>query len=102
MMAYSMRRVGLFRVALGVGGRIALRVQQLFCIKAGTTLEDAMIERLKQALSDRNLCEVARRTGISRATLHRIVHDDNVNPKMATIETLNAYLAQSCEAVRQS
>ena len=59
-----------------------------------------MIERLKQALSDRNLNEVARRTGISRATLHRIVHDDKVNPKLATIETLNAYLAQSCEAVR--
>jgi DNA-binding phage protein len=77
-------------------------MQQQFCIKASTTTEDAMIERLKQALSDRNLCEVARRTGISRATLHRIVHDENVNPKLATIETLNAYLMQSCEVVRQS
>jgi DNA-binding phage protein len=95
-----MRRVGLFRVARCGGGIIALPMQQQFCIKASTTLEDAMIERLKQALSDRNLCEVSRRTGISRATLHRIVHDENVNPKLATIETLNAYLMQSCEVVR--
>lgn len=60
-----------------------------------------MLERLKQALSDRNLCEVARRTGVSRATLHRIMHDEKFNPKLATIETLNAYLAQSCKALRQ-
>lgn len=58
-----------------------------------------MLERLKDALSDRNLSEVARRTGVSRATLHRIVHG-TANPTVATLETLNSYLAQSCEAVR--
>jgi DNA-binding phage protein len=73
-------------------------MQQQFCIKASTTTEDAMIERLKAALSDRNLSEIARRTGVSRATLHRIVHDENVNPKLDTIKALDAYLAQSCQA----
>ena len=58
-----------------------------------------MLERLKEALSDRNLSEIARRTGVSRATLHRITHG-TANPTMATIETLNAYLVQSCETVR--
>lgn len=58
-----------------------------------------MLERLKEALSDRNLSEIARRTGVSRATLHRITHG-TANPTMATIEALNAYLVQSCETVR--
>ena len=57
-----------------------------------------MIDRLKEALSDRNLSEVSRRTSISRATLHRIVHG-TANPTMATVDILNAYLARSCEAV---
>lgn len=55
------------------------------------------IEEIKAALEDRNLAEVARRTGIGYMTLRRIMSPDNArstDPRASTIKKLTDYLSK--------
>lgn len=50
------------------------------------------LEELKLKLSDRNLSEVARRTGVSYRTIHSICDGTNKNPSYETVRILIEYL----------
>lgn len=46
---------------------------------------------IKKVLADRNLSEVARKTGISRMALHNWVHG-KAKPSFKSLEKIEAYL----------
>lgn len=50
------------------------------------------MRRIVSALSDRNLKEVSRRTGIDHRTLHRIATGEIKDPKVSHFEKLREYL----------
>lgn len=50
------------------------------------------LEQIKAALSDRNLTEVARRTGLSYPTVYGIAKGTNSNPAYQSVEKLVQYL----------
>jgi DNA-binding phage protein len=49
------------------------------------------LEQIRKALEDRNLAEVARRTGVSRDTLYRIASGVGA-PSYDTLKSLSDYL----------
>jgi transcriptional regulator with XRE-family HTH domain len=51
------------------------------------------LEQVKAALSDRNLTEVARRTGLSYPTVQGIASGKTENPSYQSVERLAQYLA---------
>lgn len=50
------------------------------------------LEQIKAALSDRNLTEVARRTGLSYPTVYGIAKGTTSNPAYQSVEKLAQYL----------
>ena len=50
------------------------------------------LEQIKAALSDRNLTEVARRTGLSYPTVYGIAKGANNNPAYHSVKKLAQYL----------
>ena len=49
-------------------------------------------ERVREALADRNLKEVARRTGIKYSTVRRVFMNPEFDPPVSVIEQLSRYL----------
>jgi transcriptional regulator with XRE-family HTH domain len=49
------------------------------------------INEIKRLLSDRNLREVSRRTGISYSTLRNLVKIKHPDPNLSTVEKLQDY-----------
>jgi transcriptional regulator with XRE-family HTH domain len=58
------------------------------------------LDEIRIELGDRNLSEVARRTGIHWNTLYSIYNGRNKNPTPATIEKLAHYLGIGQEGAR--
>lgn len=52
------------------------------------------IEQIREALQDRNLKEVERRTGVHYVTLSRIRSGAHTNPRYQTMKTLEEYLKE--------
>lgn len=52
------------------------------------------LDQIQEALTDRNLKEVERKTGIHYVTLSRIRSGKNRNPRYETIRVLVEYLKQ--------
>lgn len=50
------------------------------------------LDTIKQLLSDRNLAEVARRTGLSEFTVGRYARGEVKEPPVSTVRTLSDYL----------
>lgn len=50
------------------------------------------LEEIRQALSDRNLKEVSRLTGIHYTTVYGIATGKHINPTYQTFKTLEAYI----------
>jgi transcriptional regulator with XRE-family HTH domain len=50
------------------------------------------LEEIRQKLSDRNLSEVARRTGVSYRTLFSICNGTNKNPSYESVRAIVEYL----------
>lgn len=57
------------------------------------------LDEIRIELGDRNLSEVARRTGIHWNTLYSIYNGRNQNPTPATIEKLARYLGIAAQEV---
>lgn len=55
------------------------------------------VDKIIDALSDRNLREVSRRTGVSYSTIRGIVKGRVVDPTVGTMTKLDEYLRKSCE-----
>ncbi len=56
------------------------------------------LEQIREALEDRNLAEVARRTGVSRDTLYRIAAGVG-SPSYETLKALSDYLGGGGEVI---
>jgi len=54
------------------------------------------IKEIKDLLSDRNLCEVGRRTGISYTTLRNIAAGRSGDPSYSTVAKLKEYFSSTC------
>jgi transcriptional regulator with XRE-family HTH domain len=52
------------------------------------------IEQIREALKDRNLKEVERRTGVHYVTLSRIRSGKHKNPRYETVKTLVDYFKE--------
>jgi len=50
------------------------------------------LEKIREALADRNIDKVAERTGIHRNTIYAIRSGANVNPTYAILKKLSDYL----------
>jgi len=55
-------------------------------------MDNDTLERIKRALSDRNLAKVAAQTGLHENTIRAIATGKNTNPTLQTIEKLTEYL----------
>lgn len=51
------------------------------------------LEEIKQKLSDRNLMEVSRRTGVSYRTIFGISNGTNKNPSYESVRAIVEYLS---------
>lgn len=51
------------------------------------------LERIRTALADRKVTAVAKKTGLSRYTITAIRDGKQENPKLKTVQALDAYLA---------
>lgn len=51
------------------------------------------LERIRSALADRRVTVVAKKTGLSRYTITAIRDGKQENPKLKTVQALDAYLA---------
>lgn len=56
------------------------------------------IEQIRESLADRNIREVAKRAGISEATIYRALRGQDI--KLSTLARLSSYLEGSCNAIR--
>lgn len=54
------------------------------------------IKEIKYLLSDRNLREVSRRTGISYSTLRNITANSDPDPSVKTVNKLMEYFSMTC------
>lgn len=52
------------------------------------------IDQIREALQDRNLKEVERRTGVHYVTLSRIRSGAHTNPRYKTVKTLEDYFKE--------
>jgi DNA-binding phage protein len=55
-------------------------------------MDNDTLERIRRALSDRNLAKVAAQTGLHENTIRAIAAGKNTNPTLQTIEKLTEYL----------
>jgi predicted transcriptional regulator len=56
------------------------------------------VQQMREALADRNIREVAKRSGISEATIYRALRGQDI--KVSTLARLSAYLEGTCNAIR--
>ena len=56
------------------------------------TIVDDPLEKIKKALSDRNLAKVAAATKLHENTVRAIAAGKNTNPTLETVNRLNSYL----------
>jgi transcriptional regulator with XRE-family HTH domain len=54
------------------------------------------VKEIKYLLSDRNLREVSRRTGISYSTLRNITSSKDPDPSIKTVNKLREYFSTTC------
>ena len=54
------------------------------------------VKEIKYLLSDRNLREVSRRTGISYSTLRNITSSNDPDPSIKTVNKLREYFSMTC------
>jgi transcriptional regulator with XRE-family HTH domain len=54
------------------------------------------VKEIKYLLSDRNLREVSRRTGISYSTLRNITSSKDPDPSIKTVNKLREYFSMTC------
>jgi len=52
------------------------------------------IKQIRAALTDQNLSEVARKIGMTRQQLWLIVHGQNANPTLRTMERISDHFGQ--------
>lgn len=60
------------------------------------------IQELQRFLSDRNLKEVSRRTGVPYSTLRGITKNMVEDPRKSTIDTLESYFRETCACKQPS
>ncbi len=56
------------------------------------------VDEIREKLSDRNIAEVARRTGLEYAVVYRIATGKTPNPTYATAKVLVEYLTDGASA----
>ena len=56
------------------------------------TVSDELLEKIKKALSDRNLAKVAAAKKLHENTVRAIAAGKNTNPTLETLNRLNTYL----------
>jgi|DEB0MinimDraft_10_1074344.scaffolds.fasta_scaffold160264_2 predicted transcriptional regulator len=54
------------------------------------------VKEIKHLLSDRNLREVSRRTGVSYSTLRNIMSSPDPDPSIKTVNRLFEYFSMTC------
>ena len=56
------------------------------------------IDKIRESLLDRNIREVAKRSGVSEASIYRMLRGRDT--KVSTLEKLSCYLEGTCHAIR--
>jgi predicted transcriptional regulator len=56
------------------------------------------IDKIRESLLDRNIREVAKRSGVSEASIYRMLRGQDI--KVSTLKKLSCYLEGTCHAIR--